>query len=244
MDDLVQTRRQHYGDHPSQFVDISTPVDQPIGTIVSYHGGYWRAKYGLELHDPIVEHCVGRGWTVVNTEYRRVEPESTGVWADMSTDVVAAARIARDLSSGPLIALGHSAGGQLALWLAAQRDPAIDAVVALAPVTDLFHADRLASSDHATAELFGAPAAEAPDRYRAASPLHLLPLGVPQLLVHGPLDASVPYESASAYVEAAHAAGDDVTLIDPPDIDHFDVINPEHVVWRHVDGFFEAQRPE
>ena len=123
MDDLVQTRRQHYGDHPSQFVDISTPVDQPIGTIVSYHGGYWRAKYGLELHDPIVEHCVGRGWTVVNTEYRRVEPESTGVWADMSTDVVAAARIARDLSSGPLIALGHSAGGQLALWLAAQRDP-------------------------------------------------------------------------------------------------------------------------
>jgi len=244
VDYLAPVERRWYGDDPSQFVDIAVPSADSVGVVVSYHGGYWRAKYGLDLHDPILGHCVAQGWTVVNVEYRRVEPGGPGVWDEMSSDVIAAAELARQTSTGPLVALGHSAGGHLALWLAAQRRPPIDAVVALAPVTNLFLTDDLQLSDHATAQLFGTPAHGAPERYREASPIHLLPLGVPQLVVHGPRDEAVPYETAVEYVEAATQLGDDVTFVNPDAINHLDVIDPTHPVWREVDTFLDAQRPE
>jgi len=226
-----------YGDLPDQFVH-RYDADTPVGTVVSIHGGYWRAKYGLDLHEPIARHLAATGWTVLNIEYRRVTPDSTDAWLDMASDVRDACALANELP-GPTIGLGHSAGGQLALWAAAQPDVALDAVVALAPVSDLFLADGLELSDHATRHLFGATASERPDLYAAASPLYLLPLGVPQLIVHGKADVDVPYEMAPDYVEGALSAGDDITLIDPKSVDHFDVIDPTHSVWRDIDTVLE-----
>lgn len=245
MDDLnLYIERRSYGEHESQFVDIARPVGDPVGTIVSFHGGYWRAAYGLELHDAIVHHCVGLGWTVVNTEYRRISPDAAGVWEDMASDVLRAAAIGRELSGAtPMVALGHSAGGHLALWVAAQAETKFDAVVALAPVTDLIDADARRLSDHVTLELLGVEVAVDPDRYRRASPLHLLPLGSAQLVVHGPNDEHVPYDMVADYVAAARSLGDEVTFANDTDIDHFNVIDPTHTVWRAVDDFLAAQRP-
>lgn len=223
-----------YGDLPDQFVHLYEPGGDAVGTIISIHGGYWRSTYGLDLHEPIAQHLVQRGWTVLNIEYRRVEPEGPAMWAEMSSDVLDACTLAED-RPGPTIAIGHSAGGQLALWAAAQPNAQLDAVVALAPVCDLFLADGLELSNHATKALLGDTAAERPDLYATASPLYLLPLGVPQLIVHGKADADVPYEMAPEYVEAAAASGDDITLIDPKQVDHFHVIDPTHQVWREID---------
>ena len=231
--------RRTFGDHPSQFFDLYMPAD-PRGTIISIHGGYWRAKYGLDLNAPMAEHLASRGWLVANIEYRRVIEETinntAGVWSEMSSDVLAAID-ATPSAEGPTILLGHSAGGQLALWAAAQ--PSIDAqgVVALAPVTDLFLADGLELSKHATRELFGATAAEKPDLYATASPLHLLPFDVPQLILHGQADEDVPVEMTVEYAETAQFLGNDMTFVSEPGVDHFDIIDPTHSIWRSITGW-------
>lgn len=224
-----------YGEHDDQFVHVYKPTSDPVGTVVSIHGGYWRAKYGLDLNAPMAEHLSSNGWRVLNVEYRRVEPDSTGVWPDMAADIVAACQLAED--TGPTVLLGHSAGGHLALWAAAQGAVKADSVVALAPVSDLFLADGLELSDHATAALLGTTAAERPDLYAEASPMYLLPLGVPQLVVHGKADDAVPPEMSIDYVEAARGAGDAIELVDPKKVDHFHIIDPAHQVWRSVDHF-------
>ena len=217
----------HYGDLPDQFVHVHEAVGDELGSVVSIHGGYWRAKYGLDLHDPIASHLSARGWTVFNIEYRRLLPDGPAVWPEMSSDVLDACALADD-RSGPTIAIGHSAGGHLALWAGAQPVANLDAIVALAPVSDLFLADGLELSNHVTQHLLGATAADRPDVYATASPLYLLPLGVPQLIVHGHADESVPFEMAPEYVESAAALGDDITLVDPKKVDHFHVIDPTH----------------
>lgn len=241
MPDPSQSERRTYGDHPSQFVDLYRPNGSSSsrrGTVVSIHGGYWRQKYGLELNQPIAQHLASRGWTVANIEYRRVLPDGPGVWSEMSSDVLEAIALV-ERGNEPLVLLGHSAGGQLALWAAAQTEVTIDAVVALAPLCDLFLADGLELSDHATAELFGQTASERPDLYATASPLHLLPLGIPQLIVHGRADDDVPFDMVPEYVESAVAAGDDVTLLDPKKVDHFHIIDPTHRVWRTIDSWLD-----
>lgn len=241
MPEPTAPERRTYGDHKSQFVDLYAAKESegpPRGTIVSIHGGYWRQKYGLDLNEPLVRHLASRGWSVANIEYRRVEPDGPGMWLEMSSDVLDAIAIVDD-QPGPVIALGHSAGGQLALWAAAQASAELDAIVALAPVCDLFLADGLELSDHATADLFGDSAAERPDLYATASPLHLLPLGIPQLVVHGRADEDVPFDMVPEYVESAEMAGDKITLIDPKGVDHLHVIDPTHKVWRSIDTWLD-----
>jgi acetyl esterase/lipase len=233
---MAETECIAYGSHRSQFVELHRAQREPVGTIISIHGGYWRVAYGLELNAPIASHVADLGWNVCNIEYRRIEPGETGVWPEMSADVLAACELARAIfDDGPMIAIGHSAGGQLALWAAAQPETTIDAVVALAPVADLVASDRLHLSSSATRALFGGSADDLPEQYAAASPLQLLPIGVPQLLVHGRADGDVPYDFSVAYVEAALNSGDIARLIDPAGIDHYDVINPRHDLWRSID---------
>ena len=227
-----------YGDLPDQFVHVYRPRAESSGTVVSIHGGYWRSTYGLDLQEPIAEHLAGRGWTVLNIEYRRVENGGPAVWPEMSSDVLDALSLTAEFD-GPIVAIGHSAGGQLALWAAAQASTPIDAVVALAPVSDLFLADALELSAHATKALLGESATDRPDLYATASPLYLLPLGVPQLIVHGRADVDVPFDMVPEYVESATAAGDDIELIDPKNVDHMQLIDPTHSVWRAIDSWFD-----
>lgn len=244
MVDLTRRERRVYGEHHSQFVDIFRPSGEAHGAILSLHGGYWRDTYGLDLHDAVVTHCVDLGWAVINAEYRRITDSEPAVWEAMGSDIHQAAMFARGVAgSAPLIALGHSAGGHLALWIAAQREVAIDAVVALAPVADLITADQQKLSERATMELLGVGAGDNLELYRQASPRHLLPLGVPQLIVHGPDDQHVPYDMSVDYVSSARSLGDHVAFVNDDDIDHFNVIDPTHSLWRAVEAFLEAQRP-
>jgi pimeloyl-ACP methyl ester carboxylesterase len=99
-------------------------------------------------------------------------------------------------------------------------------VVALAPVADLERASRLRLSEGIVDELLGGTPESVPDRYELTSPVLRLPLGVPQVVIHGTADDSVPLELSQTYAAAAEAAGDRAQLVVLPGADHFDIVDP------------------
>ncbi len=80
---------------------------------------------------------------------------------------------------------------------------------------------------NAVADLLGGSPPSQPDRYDAASPMSLLPLGIPQLILHGSADDALPVEGARSYAQAAAAAGDRVQFVELPKAGHMDFLDPE-----------------
>lgn len=245
-------QRLRYGETPEQFGDLYLPVgsgSHPL--LVFIHGGYWRALYDLEHAHPLCRELARAGLAVWNVEYRRVGNPGGG-WPGTFADVLAALGHVRQLALDyPLelsrvTLMGHSAGGHLALWAAAaRRIPAghplhdgnplpLRRVVALAAVSDLRLAWDWQLSSGAVAELLGGDPQQAAEAYALASPIGLLPLGVPQVLLHGDADEAVPYAFSQRYHVAARAAGDDCTLVTLPGTGHFELIDPHSNAWPHV----------
>jgi acetyl esterase/lipase len=203
------------------------------------HGGFWRAPYLRNNTSAVAAALTRAGWASANVEYRRLGP---GGYAATLADV-AAARRCLDRVDAPLdlsrtMAIGHSAGGHLALWLAATGG--VGRLVALAGVCDLEHAARAGLGRDAVQEFLGGTSRDVPDAYEAADPARRLPLGVAQLLAHGTADDQVPFDHAERYAERARAAGDDCVLLALDDVDHFDVIDPRTAAWEAIG---EAVRP-
>jgi acetyl esterase/lipase len=214
-----------YGGHGDQFVDVYPAEGPPRATVVVLHGGFWRDRYGLDLMDALCRDLAGRGYEAWNVEYRRLG--SGGGWPATFEDVRAAVRDARR----PLVTVGHSAGGHLALWLGAEIGATL--AVAQAGVVDLEEASRLGLSSNAAAALLGGTPVDVPERYAAASPAARLPLGVPQLLVHGLRDDTVPIAMSRAYASRARDAGDEIELV-AADEGHFECLDPASESWAAI----------
>ncbi|MCP3975486.1 MAG: type II 3-dehydroquinate dehydratase [bacterium] len=232
-------QRFTYGADTSQYGELRVPQgDGPHPVAVLLHGGFWHDVWTLDLMDGIAIDLVERGWAAWNVEYRRVG--AGGGWPTTMNDVAAAfefvASIADDqnLDLARLAAVGHSAGGQLALWSAGRAGATVipQQVVALAPVTDMADAFDRDLDAGAVERFLGRSPVTDPERYAATSPVSLLPLGCRQLLVHGAADDRVPLTPSLAYFETARAAGDDVTLHATEDTDHFVVIDPRSSEWQ------------
>ena len=160
---------------------------------------------------------------------------------DVAAGIDALAGLELDLSA--VVTIGHSAGGHLALWAAARPAPRVPVTHAVgqAAVADLAAAARLGLGAGVVHELLGGPPEDVPDRYAAASPAELVPLGVPQLLVHGGRDDVVPVSVARGYAERARAAGDDVELEVDARAGHFEHLDPRSGVWAAVRAWLDRR---
>ncbi len=231
-----------YGSAPRQHIELTKPTDGtgPVPVVVLLHGGFWMSAYDLGLMRPLVPSLVAKGWAVANVEYRSVGDHGGG-WPGTLDDAAAAIdalagteEVGLDVTR--VVVLGHSAGGQLAVWLAGRHrlpsgapgaDPKVRpiGVVAEAGVLDLVAAaDQGLGGGAVTALLDGSPST-VPDRYAIASPVARVPIGVPVVLVHGPDDGVVPLDQSTHYRDVATRAGEDVTLTEVPG-DHFALIDP------------------
>lgn len=244
LDLLARPERHRYGPARSQRADLHVPAGPgPHPVVVTIHGGYWRARYGKRLMKAVAADLVRRGHAAWNIEYRRLGRGQGGGWPATFDDVAAAIDHLATLGDPRLdissvSAIGHSAGGQLALWAAGRQRPAvaIRRVVAQSAVCDL-----TAAGEPAHALVGGAPD-EVPERYAAADPMLRLPLGVPVLLVHGADDETVSLRRSRRYAAAARAAGDPVQIVEPSPGHHRVHIDPRSEAWRLAAEWVTSRR--
>jgi acetyl esterase/lipase len=235
LDFLARPERHRYGSHRWARADLHVPSSGsgPFPVAVMLHGGYWRARYSKRLMKAASADLARRGVAAWNVEYRRIGRGQGGGWPATFDDVAAAIDHLASLDDPRLdladvCAVGHSAGGQLALWSATRSAPAVSVrrVVAQAAVCDLV------AAGEPSREFLGGTPDEVPDRYAAADPMRFPPLGVPTLLVHGAEDETVPVIRSRRYFEAARAAGDAVELVEPSPGGHRVHPDPRTEAWR------------
>lgn len=223
-----------YGDDDSQVADLYLPPgSEKVPAVVVIHGGFWMSGYGKELATPLAEDLAKNGVAGYAIEYRRVG--NGGGWPMTFDDVGAAIDALADqprIAVDQVVAVGHSAGGHLAVWAAGRSGRVVlKGAVSQAGVLDLINAYDAQVGGDAVVQLMGATPTEDKKRYAACSPYEQLPLKVPVALVHGTRDGQVPLDQSQRYLAAAKKTGGDVVLTELPGVGHFELIDPKHDAW-------------
>lgn len=252
-------RRVVYGTDPLQFGELrlpSTKGPHPVAIVI--HGGCWVAKLGnmderavaMDNMRPLAVALSDAGIATWNVEYRRLG-NAGGGWPGTFQDVARAADFLRTLSTDHqldlkrVISIGHSAGGHLAMWLAARpKLPSTSVLYTSEPlrltgVVDLDGPADLKATlplqqpvcgSPVVTDLLGGTPEERPERYRDGSPIEMLPLGVGQVFFAGRMFAAhvAPYQAATK------RAGDTLEATVLPDAGHFVFIDPQSAIWPQV----------
>ena len=241
-----------YGPDAQQKVDVwlpTAPGKHPV--VVMVHGGCWTTSIAdRSLMNWIADDLRTSGIAVWNIDYRGVDLPGGG-YPGTFADAAAAADALRSqaehfrLDTRRIVAVGHSAGGHLALWLAARPRLARGSPLRTAHPLKIAHVISLgglpdleataASPDNGcgvdvVAQLVGKPGARA-DIYADTSVPRLLPLGVPQDLVNGREDKIIPLRLGTGYEAQARAKGDRVALHVIARTGHVELIAPESAAW-------------
>ena len=255
--------RSSHGPMPPQFGELRIPAGQgPHPVAVVIHGGCWLSIYAdLRNADALADALRDEGIATWNVEYQCVDQEGGG-WpgtfldAGSATDHLRTLAADHDLDLDRVITIGHSAGGHLALWTAARHrlhgesplwteDPLpLRGTIVLGGPGDLNrftpHADAQCRQG-VVSELLGVPgvSSEAPGkrvegRFRYGSPVELLPLGLPQVMISTEHDWVVPPDLGEDYAAAARAAGDPVDHVIIPDAGHHEFMVPGSATWPAV----------
>ncbi|HEY0131458.1 MAG TPA: alpha/beta hydrolase [Allosphingosinicella sp.] len=251
-----------YGEDQMQKVDLWLPAGAgPHPTVMMVHGGCWQTEIAdRRIMNWIADDLRKRGIAVWNIDYRGVD-RSGGGYPGTFVDAAAAADALRQhaprykLDISPLVAVGHSAGGHLALWLAARRaasrrpasplvprgspligaDPLpIATVVSLGGLPDLELAATPPGSGCGTEvieKLVGPPTLSSRSVYADTSIPRLAPLGVRQVLINGLQDRIIPTAYAEDYASKMRAAGDKVKVRMIDATGHVELIAPESRAW-------------
>lgn len=235
--------RYSYGEDPLQFADLRVPEGEgPHPVVVLVHGGCWLAEYDIKHLGAMADDLRNAGVATWTLEFRRIGNDGGG-WPGTFLDVAAGADRVRDVAAehnldlDRVVIAGHSAGGHLALWLAARHrlspesplyrpDPLrAKGVIGLAPAADLELTHRNQTCGGAAEQLVGGTPEEYPERYRDGSAAALLPLGLEQLIINGAHDEGWLIVSR-AYRDKARAAGEEVPIVVPPEAGHFELVMP------------------
>jgi acetyl esterase/lipase len=258
---LTADHRIHYGTGPCQFGDLWLPQSRGkslLPLVVFFHGGWWKSQYDLGYAGYLCAALKREGIATWSVEYRRVG-KTGGGWPATFEDAAAgfdfAATLAKSypLDLSRVITMGHSAGGQLAFWVAGRHhiDPhseiyqprpqvPLRGVIALAGAVDLRLTIDLSgyfSFAHDKQEVYalmGGTPQDLADRYKAGNPGDLLPFQIPQLLIQGTADDQIPPELPSRWAEMSRRLRNVATVSMIPSADHFDVVDPESRAWATV----------
>ena len=199
-DDSVLTRmappplaRIAYGSHAEQYALVwqggAVAATRPL--VLLLHGGYWRPAYDLAHMNSMAAVLAAEGWTVANVEYRRIPGHPEAMAEDLH--LALQALLARTSPhNGRVLVAGFSAGGHLALWLAATHA----SQPATAPVASLERALQLRLSNAAVSEFLGSAATTLTDWDPEVRPDSQRPV----FILHGDADDTVPLELSQRYL--------------------------------------------
>jgi acetyl esterase/lipase len=260
---LALANTYRYGPDDRQLLDVYVPSFAPAGgapVLVYFHAGGWVAGARTDLPE-IIAAELARGWAVVSVEYA-LAPEHTFPAplydADLAVRWVRLNAAALGFRGDTVVAVGASAGGHIAAWLAANPtahradDPTLAAVpsgveAAVLLVAPIVLADLLAYDDTFAPAMVGAylgcPLGDAglctADQFAAADPsLHLGPGPAPVYVVHGGFDDMIPALVHGAAVSSAwSAAGSEAHVVVAPYAGHnLDATNTDV---RAIDEFLD-----
>lgn len=242
-----------YGTSSNQVAELRIPKTQelhPVAIII--HGGCWTSKFAdLNNTAALADALRNIGFATWNVEYRRVDNVGGG-WPGTFQDIANAADYLRkikdtySLDLNRVIVIGHSAGGHLALWLAAseqlpknsplyRENPLkLRGIISMGGVPDLagFRSKQIMQvcGNDVIAELLGHTESEINAHYKEASPIELLPLGIPQILIYGTDDPVTPI-NIDNYVKCAKQDGSSIELIKIKHAGHHEYNVPNSVTW-------------
>lgn len=234
---------EKYGSDPSQEGDLFLPQGKPLAMLCLFHGGFWLMPYGRDQMTEVAQNLARQGFAVWNVEYRRIGAEG-GAWPGTFDDVIASINHIQYLyktyqipSDTKVVLIGHSAGGQLAIWAGKQNelDKAVhvtlqvkpDLIVGLAPVIDLTKTFKEQLGRQSVLHLLKGTPDDMPERYTLYDPAKFAPIRIPQLIIHGKDDDVLPVQWSRDYATLSQSAGAEIELIDIAGGGHMDFIDPD-----------------
>jgi len=215
-----------WGPEPDQVADLQLgSPSQPL--IIVMHGGFWRPRTDRTHLRHMARALAEQGYTVVTPEYRRVLGNPDLTMDDVRVGLHVLPTTLHGYYDGRVILMGHSAGGQLALWAAAVCPPAgLIATIGLAPISDVQAADSIQIGRGAVRDFLGTAAIERPD----LDPARLPSPGQRMILLAGEVDDETPPRLSDGYVRA-HS---NVEFHELPSIGHYEFIDPASAAWATI----------
>ena len=226
----------NYGTEALQFGELRLPESAgPCPVIAFIHGGCWLNQFSLDHVSSMSRALANRGYAVWTPEYRRVG-DAGGGWPGTFEDIVRSIGVVSELAPvysldlNRVVVMGHSAGGHLALWFAAQNSLPLRGVVSLASICDLKAYERLGNDCAASLPgLLGGTSREVPERWAKTNPIELFTANVRLSLIHGDRDAIVPLSQSESF---AAAAGCELQIVKGGG--HFDMVSPHAKVFETI----------
>jgi acetyl esterase/lipase len=262
------TAKFAYGTAPSQYAELFLPSGQgPFPVAVLVHGGCWTKEFGgITQLRSMAGALAARGIASWNVEYRRVDEAGggyPGTYQDMNAAMAALGQTARSypLDLARLVAVGHSAGGQLVQWLGARsRIPAssplyraetvpVRQVISLGGLADLRREKDVikSSCERDIVDLTGVASKARPDVFSDTNAGDLIPNGGRTVLITGELDTISPPRVAHDFAARARAAGDQAEVVILPGASHYDEVAPTSPSWplvlEQIEQALQAEKP-